>query len=200
MDRSNVPAWVGRITQCMRDKGLTQNDLAEQSGVSPLAIYDILGEGMSTPNVVVFRSISKVLGVSMEYLMGDEDEVNLLVADGIIVPELRPCLVLGRKHYFHRWYERRWVVEPSPMIGGHPGGCCAMTIAIVEDENGCVHEVSPRDIRFLDRESSDPPCKDLCSCYHDEGDEPCCWGTQEKDPCFCGGDKSKCTFYGGSQS
>lgn len=110
---------------------------------------------------------------------------------------LRPCLVMGRKYYFHRWYERRWVVAPSPMVGGHTGGLCAMPIGIVEDENGCVHEVRPSDIRFLDRDYVAPPCENLCSCYHEENGQAYCWGTREKDHCSCGGDKSKCTFYSG---
>lgn len=64
---------------------------------------------------------------------------------------MRPCLVGGKKHYFHMWHNRQWVTEPSPMVGGAPGGQCSMVFAIVEDEQGQVHEVYPREVRFLDR-------------------------------------------------
>ena len=63
---------------------------------------------------------------------------------------LRPCLVNGRKALFHRWMERRWLVDASPLQGGHPGGLCAMTMALVEDERGQIREVYPREVHFLD--------------------------------------------------
>lgn len=62
----------------------------------------------------------------------------------------RPCLVKGRKHLFHRWENRAWVAEPGIMVGSAPGGQCSMTLAIVEDEYGQVHEVYPREVRFID--------------------------------------------------
>ena len=64
--------------------------------------------------------------------------------------KLRPCLVKGQKHLFHCWDQRMWVAEPSPMVGGSPGGQCSLMLAVVEDENGQVHEVYPREVRFLD--------------------------------------------------
>lgn len=66
-----------------------------------------------------------------------------------VIP-VRPCLVGGKKHLFHKWMERRWLVDASPLQGGHPGGLCAMTMALVEDEYGQMHEVYPREVRFLD--------------------------------------------------
>lgn len=64
--------------------------------------------------------------------------------------ELRPCLVNGKKHLFHKWMEKRWLVGASSLRGGHPGGLCAMTMALVEDEHGQMHEVHPQEVRFLD--------------------------------------------------
>lgn len=63
----------------------------------------------------------------------------------------RSCLVNNRKHWFLRWQDRKWVVDPSPMVGGHAGGQCQVTMAIVEEqETGQVSEVYPREVRFLD--------------------------------------------------
>lgn len=67
-----------------------------------------------------------------------------------VVPGLRPCLVNGEKHLFHRWIERRWMVEASPLIDGHPAGLCASVLALVENKSGEVHGVHPGDVRFLD--------------------------------------------------
>ena len=67
-----------------------------------------------------------------------------------MIVELRPCLVKGKKHLFHCWDHRAWTVEESALRGGPSGGQCSMVLAVVEDEYGQVHEVYPRDVRFLD--------------------------------------------------
>ena len=67
-----------------------------------------------------------------------------------MVVKLRPCLVKGKKHLFHCWDHRAWTVGESALRGGHAGGQCSMVLAVVEDEYGQVHEVNPRDVRFLD--------------------------------------------------
>ncbi len=41
------------------------------------------------------------------------------------------------------------VIEPSPMIGGHPGGQIKYTLGLVEYTNGTVEEVVPCSIIFL---------------------------------------------------
>ena len=65
-------------------------------------------------------------------------------------PKLRPCTVDGEKALFHRWEEYAMVLEPSPMVGGHPGGQVRQTYAIVELENGQVKEVKPSKVVFSD--------------------------------------------------
>lgn len=65
-------------------------------------------------------------------------------------PKLRPCTVDGVKALFHRWEEYAMVLEPSPMVGGHPGGQVRQTYAIVELENGQVKEVKPSKVVFSD--------------------------------------------------
>lgn len=67
-----------------------------------------------------------------------------------MVVRLRPCLVKGKKHLFHCWDHRAWTVGESALRGGPAGGQCSMVLAVVEDEYGQVHEVYPRDVRFLD--------------------------------------------------
>ena len=66
-----------------------------------------------------------------------------------MVVKLRPCLVKGKRHLFHCWDHRAWTVGESALRGGPSGGQCSMVLAVVEDEYGQVHEVYPRDVRFL---------------------------------------------------
>lgn len=66
---------------------------------------------------------------------------------------LRPCYVSiekGKKEkaLFHGWNFVSNVVEPSLMIGGHPGGVIAYSTGIVELEDGRVIEVMPTSITF----------------------------------------------------
>lgn len=63
---------------------------------------------------------------------------------------LRYCTVEGKKALFHQWNTRQYVVEPSPMIGGAPGGQIQYTYGLVEYENGQVDEVPPHHVIFLD--------------------------------------------------
>ena len=62
---------------------------------------------------------------------------------------MRPCVVNGKKALFHCWGHKAYVVDASPMRGGHPGGQIAATVAIVEYEDGTVHEAYPHEVRFV---------------------------------------------------
>lgn len=73
--------------------------------------------------------------------------------DGIVTftnNEYRICEVDGKKALFHRWNEHCNVVEPSPMIGGTPGGQIKYITGIVEFEDGSVREFYPEEITFND--------------------------------------------------
>ena len=61
-----------------------------------------------------------------------------------------------KKALFHRWVEERQLMDASPMIGGHPGGEIATTLAIVEYMDGQVDKVPPASIRFLDTQDNMP--------------------------------------------
>ena len=59
------------------------------------------------------------------------------------------------KALFHCWNYRSELVGASPMIDGHPGGQVSGTFAIVEYEDGTIHEVEPTQIRFVDNAMSE---------------------------------------------
>lgn len=49
----------------------------------------------------------------------------------------------GTKHkaLLHGFFQRSTVVEPSPMVGGHPGGVVAYPVAVIELEDGKILDV-----------------------------------------------------------
>lgn len=51
---------------------------------------------------------------------------------------------------FHCWSHCSEVVGESYLIGGHSAGQISSTFAIVEFEDGTVHEIEPCNIRFVD--------------------------------------------------
>ena len=76
-----------------------------------------------------------------------------------IEKELRPCIIRipdkkkqfkEMKALFHCWDFRSEVIGESYLRGGHPAGQISATFAIVEYEDGAIHEVEPTQIRFLD--------------------------------------------------
>ena len=62
-----------RLWSSMTDQGLTQVDLAEQSGVSKNTVNNILYE-KQTASIAVMVAISKALYVSIDYLCGVSED------------------------------------------------------------------------------------------------------------------------------
>ena len=62
-----------RLWSSMTDQGLTQVDLAEQSGVSKNTVNNILYE-KQTASISVMVAISKALYVSIDYLCGVSED------------------------------------------------------------------------------------------------------------------------------
>ena len=64
------------------------------------------------------------------------------------------CATEAEEHkgYFHKWSDRYWTIGQSPMVGGYAAGQMSQTVAIVEYEDGTVHEHSVGEIQFMDRE------------------------------------------------
>lgn len=69
--------------------------------------------------------------------------------------DYRPCLVTEPskkqiKALFHCWVFYSQPYNFSPMLVGYSGGRTSNTIALVEYEDGTIHEVNPIQIRFID--------------------------------------------------
>lgn len=64
--------------------------------------------------------------------------------------DYRPCIVNGRKAMFHRLADRAHTVAESILRGGAPAGQHWSVVAVVEYEDGTMHECYPYEVRFLD--------------------------------------------------
>ncbi len=64
--------------------------------------------------------------------------------------ENRMCTAVGVEGTckFHCWGQRAFPIEPSPMIGGAPGGQISYPVAILETEGGRVEVVIADDVTF----------------------------------------------------
>ena len=59
------------------------------------------------------------------------------------------------KGLFHFWGFSCELIGESYLRGGHPAGQISSTFAIVEYEDGTIHEVEPTQIRFVDNAMSE---------------------------------------------
>lgn len=76
----------------------------------------------------------------------------------------RPCIINARiaenkseelVAKFHRWHEKFYVIEPSLMIGGAPGGQVSVMCALIEHGDGMIDIVPADQIRFTDNDSKE---------------------------------------------
>ena len=79
---------------------------------------------------------------------------NTSTVPGDYIIESPECYI---KALFHCWSHRSEVVGESYLRGGHPGGQVSGTFAIVEYEDGTVHEVELQNIRFVDNAMAEYP-------------------------------------------
>lgn len=66
--------------------------------------------------------------------------------------ETRLCTVNGEYGYFHCWEHYSTVIDPSPLMGGHPGGTISYINGIVEFPDGSVRRVPLERIKFCDEQ------------------------------------------------
>ena len=73
-DIFSTPIWATRITNLLEEKGMTQLELAKQSGTSPASISDwVGGSSQREPKVRGFKAVADVLEVSTDYLLGADE-------------------------------------------------------------------------------------------------------------------------------
>lgn len=72
----NLGILTSRIRQKMEERQINQSQLAKSAGITPAALSQILSEDR-TPSSEVLVKLAKALGVSVDFLVGQSDDVNL---------------------------------------------------------------------------------------------------------------------------
>lgn len=62
----------------------------------------------------------------------------------------RPCKFENKNYIFHCFEQHSYVISPSPMIGGHPGGQVSGVFALIEDKKGNIYRVDATRVKFTD--------------------------------------------------
>ena len=101
--------------------------------------------------IVVIILVTCLIIVSYAWSNRKEKE-TMAFSDITVKQERRLCVVNGKMGYFHCWEHYSRPVEPSPMIGGAPGGVISFVRAIVEFPEG-IGYVDPKDLKFCDEEN-----------------------------------------------
>lgn len=102
--------------------------------------------------IVVIILVTCLIIVSYAWSNRKEKE-TMAFSDITVKQERRLCVVNGKMGYFHCWEHYSRPVEPSPMIGGAPGGVISFVRAIVEFPEG-IGYVDPKDLKFCDEENA----------------------------------------------
>lgn len=60
----------------------------------------------------------------------------------------RTCRYENKSYIFHCFEQHSYVILPSSMIGGHPGGQVSAVFALIEDKKGNIYRVDPTRLKF----------------------------------------------------
>jgi hypothetical protein len=135
--------------------GQTIDQIMDRGGLDFIELYCVLNDIPYNKNIPFSRAEDFVINEIVKFNVR-VNNINEKVSDRF---GLRPCEVrltndkkgLSADAYFHRWCERTRIVEPSPMIGGGPGGIIHYVTGLIEYLDGTIDECDPRNIRFTDR-------------------------------------------------
>jgi transcriptional regulator with XRE-family HTH domain len=96
-----------RLTECRKAKNLSQKELAEAFVTSHTTIGKYERDEM-TPSIDAAKKLAKILGTTVGYLLGENDEANLFkdpkmlqrFQDISVLPEKeRECLLITVDHF-----------------------------------------------------------------------------------------------------
>lgn len=78
--------FTQRLKELRTERNLTQKDLAQRLGFSKNAVCE-WEKSRCEPSITVLIQLSKVLNVSIDYLVGNSDEFGTITVDGPILTE-----------------------------------------------------------------------------------------------------------------
>lgn len=71
LDSFSTPIWAKRITEILKERGMTQLQLAQESGISASSISEWTGGSIRRePKAMGLKAVADALGVSTDYLLG----------------------------------------------------------------------------------------------------------------------------------
>ena len=74
LDDLSTPIWAKRITEILKERGMSQLQLAQESGISPASISEWVGGSIRRePKVKGLKAVADALGVSTDYLLGADE-------------------------------------------------------------------------------------------------------------------------------
>ena len=131
--------------------------LAERGGLSIEELYYVLSD-----KPYDFRTGLNRMAM-IDWIVDTIEECNKGLLERIKEADklgLRPCVVKvqvkpreyeTKTAYFHKWCDRSKLIDPSPLLGGTPGGIIKYVTGLIEYEDGTMDEVLPKSIQFTDR-------------------------------------------------
>lgn len=153
MSSENPTTFLNRLNESMREKGISPESLMESvSGIGPVRLAQLF-KGEWQPSIFIRQRIAKVLGCSLEWLMGEtEDPTPIKTESSSLVVE---CSYPG----FYRWLTDRrymgmkppWDPQGRTFVGNVPAWFYVLDNAVTEgcDENNCTLDLTDLEIQVI---------------------------------------------------
>lgn len=79
--------WREKLINLLKEKNMTQKDLAELSGTTESTLSRVLN-GEVNPSIRTIRNITKALGITTDWLFSDDGEYSLTAGSGINISDV----------------------------------------------------------------------------------------------------------------
>lgn len=129
----------------------TLDRIAERGGLDWVELYCVLNDLPHNKNIPLALAVEYVLTKINEFVEKIEHDKPLDLRPGIVKLE-KDKNKFEVDAYFHRWYDKSKVIEPSLLVGGGSGGIINYVVGIIEYEDGTIDECLPKNIKFTDRD------------------------------------------------
>ncbi len=103
--RDRAPVFRARLAEAMAARGMTQAELARQTGVDRSTISALLQSGTRLPNAQLAADCARALGISADWLLGLSGRPELiadLLAASLVVTEAPRALIDERIFAWHQ--------------------------------------------------------------------------------------------------
>lgn len=119
----NIKEFSDRLKTALEEKNMEQKKLAQKIGVTTATMNNYVW-GVSRPSLTVVYSIAKELGVSVDYLLGlsdylelenkDAEEAKILARDMRDIPESERKVIKEMVETLKRKHHKRTIIFKKP--------------------------------------------------------------------------------------